>query len=116
MPSDSRVLVDLHHVRDVAGSTNELNLLVEVPEGRHVTDQDVLDWMLPFEERQRARAPERHPALEQPRIVHEVGERRRADDGIGGAGAERRTARACRTTSSTAIARWRRSRSRSAIS
>lgn len=57
IPSDSKVLVDLHHVRDVAGSTNELNLLVEVPPGRHVTDQDVLDWMLPFEERQRAAHP-----------------------------------------------------------
>jgi hydrophobe/amphiphile efflux-3 (HAE3) family protein len=54
VPSDSRVLVDLHKVRDVAGSTNQLNLLIEVPEGRHVTDQDVLDWMLPFEERQRS--------------------------------------------------------------
>jgi hydrophobe/amphiphile efflux-3 (HAE3) family protein len=53
VPSDSRVLTDLHHVRDVAGSTNELNLLVEVPPGRRVTDQDVLDWMLPFEERER---------------------------------------------------------------
>ena len=57
VPSDSKVLVDLHHVRDVAGSTNELNLLVEVPPGRHVTDQDVLDWMLPFEERQRDEHP-----------------------------------------------------------
>ncbi len=57
VPSDSKVLVDLHHVRDVAGSTNELNLLVETPAGRHVTDQDVLDWMLPFEERQRSAHP-----------------------------------------------------------
>ena len=54
VPSGSSVLKDLHHVRDVAGSTNELNLLVEMPAGRHVTDQDVLDWMLLFEERQRA--------------------------------------------------------------
>ena len=57
VPSDSKVLVDLHHVRDVAGSTNELNLLVETPAGRHVTDQDVLDWMLPFEERERSAHP-----------------------------------------------------------
>jgi hypothetical protein len=57
VPSDSSVIVDLHHVRDVAGSTNELNLLVESPAGRHVTDQDVLDWMLPFEERERSAHP-----------------------------------------------------------
>lgn len=54
VPSGSSVLKDLHHVRDVAGSTSELNLLVELPPGRHVTDQEVLDWMLAFEERQRA--------------------------------------------------------------
>ena len=54
VPSGSRVLADLHHVRDVTGSTNEMNLLVEVPAGKHVTDQDVLDWMLPFEERERS--------------------------------------------------------------
>jgi hydrophobe/amphiphile efflux-3 (HAE3) family protein len=58
VPSDSRVLVDLHHVRDVAGSTSELNLMVEVPPGRHVTDQGVVDWMLAFEQRQRADHPE----------------------------------------------------------
>ncbi len=46
MPSDSSVLVDLHSVRDVAGSTSELDLIVEVPDGKHVTDQDVLDWMI----------------------------------------------------------------------
>ncbi len=57
VPSDSRVIVDLHRVRDVAGSTSELNLLVEVPPGRRVTDQGVLDWMLPFEERQRRDHP-----------------------------------------------------------
>jgi hypothetical protein len=53
IPSGSSVLRDLHHVRDIAGSTSELNLLVEVPSGKHVTDQDVLDWMLAFEERER---------------------------------------------------------------
>jgi hydrophobe/amphiphile efflux-3 (HAE3) family protein len=54
IPSGSSVLRDLHHVRDVAGSTSELNLLVEVPPGSHVTDQNVLDWMLAFEDRERA--------------------------------------------------------------
>ena len=55
VPSDSAVLTDLHHVRDVAGSTSELDLLIEVPAGGRVTDQNVLDWMLAFEERQRAK-------------------------------------------------------------
>jgi hypothetical protein len=58
VPSDSAVLKDLHHVRDTVGSTSELNLLVELPPGRKVTDQDVLDWMIAFEERQRERHPE----------------------------------------------------------
>ncbi|MBI5288451.1 MAG: MMPL family transporter [Chloroflexi bacterium] len=52
VPSNSKVLNDLHHVRDVAGSTSELNLLVETTGGRKITDQDVLDWMLAFEQRQ----------------------------------------------------------------
>jgi hydrophobe/amphiphile efflux-3 (HAE3) family protein len=52
VPSDSSVLRDLRYVRDVAGSTSELNLLVEATDGRKVTDQDVLDWMLAFERRQ----------------------------------------------------------------
>jgi predicted RND superfamily exporter protein len=41
VPSDSKVLRELHHVRDVAGSTSELNLLVEAQSGRKVTDDDV---------------------------------------------------------------------------
>lgn len=53
VPSDSKVLKDLHHVRDVSGSTDELNLLVEMPPGRSATDQDVLDWMYDFETRQK---------------------------------------------------------------
>ncbi|HEY8171939.1 MAG TPA: MMPL family transporter [Dehalococcoidia bacterium] len=53
VPANSSVLVDLHRVRDVAGSTSELNLLVETSDGRSVLDQDVLDWMAAFEERQK---------------------------------------------------------------
>jgi hydrophobe/amphiphile efflux-3 (HAE3) family protein len=53
VPSDSAVLTDLHRVSAVAGTTSELDLLVETSGGRHVTDQDVLDWMLAFEQRQR---------------------------------------------------------------
>jgi len=53
VPSDSSVLRDLHYVRDVSGSTSELDLLVEVPAGKHVTDQDVLDWMDAFEQREK---------------------------------------------------------------
>jgi hydrophobe/amphiphile efflux-3 (HAE3) family protein len=61
VPAGSSVLVDLHKVSAVAGSTSELNLMVEAASGHHVTDQDVLDWMLAFEQRQRAE----HPALHQ---------------------------------------------------
>jgi len=53
VPGGSRVLRDLHHVSAVAGSTSEVNLLVEAPPGTHVTDQTVLDWMLAFESRER---------------------------------------------------------------
>ncbi len=53
VPANSSVLVDLHRVRDVAGSTSELNLLVETSDGRSVLDQDVLDWMAAVEERQK---------------------------------------------------------------
>jgi hypothetical protein len=58
VPSNSSVLVDLHRVRDVAGTTSELNLLVEARDGKHVTDQDVLDWMIGFEERQKQKHSE----------------------------------------------------------
>ncbi len=53
VPSDSAVLKDLHRVSAVAGTTSELDLLVETSGGKHVTDQDVLDWMLAFEQRQK---------------------------------------------------------------
>lgn len=61
VPSGSKVLVDLHKVAAVAGSTSELNLMVVAAPGHHVTDQDVLDWMLAFEQRERTE----HPALHQ---------------------------------------------------
>ena len=61
VPSGSKVLVDLHHLSAVVGSTSELNLMVEAPPGEHVTDQAILDWMLTFERRQR----QQHPALHQ---------------------------------------------------
>ncbi len=53
VPSSSSTLTDLHRVRDVAGATSELNLFVEASGDRRITDQDVLDWMLGFEEHQR---------------------------------------------------------------
>jgi hydrophobe/amphiphile efflux-3 (HAE3) family protein len=53
VPSDSKVLAELHHVRDVSGSTSELNLLIETDGDTLVTDQEVLDWMLAFETRQK---------------------------------------------------------------
>src|SRR5205085_2803361 len=52
VPSNSTVLKDLHYVRDVSGSTNELDLLVETSGDTKITDQGVLDWMLAFEQRQ----------------------------------------------------------------
>ncbi|MHB8376242.1 MAG: efflux RND transporter permease subunit [Dehalococcoidia bacterium] len=58
VPSDSAVLQDLHYVRDVTGSTDELDLLVEARRGTHITDQDVLGWMLAFEQRQMRDHPE----------------------------------------------------------
>jgi hydrophobe/amphiphile efflux-3 (HAE3) family protein len=52
VPSDSKVLGDLHHVRDIAGSTSELNLLIEAGDGRTMLDQQILDWLYAFEQRQ----------------------------------------------------------------
>lgn len=53
VPADSRVLRDLYRVRDVAGSSSELNFLVEAPD---VTDPALLSWMLEFERSLRARS------------------------------------------------------------
>jgi len=53
VPASSPVLRDLHRVSAVAGTTSELDLLVETSGGKRVTDQDVLDWMGSFEQRQR---------------------------------------------------------------
>jgi len=52
VPADSSVLADLHHVRDSAGSTSELNVLVETEADRSILDEDVLDWLYTFEQRQ----------------------------------------------------------------
>jgi hydrophobe/amphiphile efflux-3 (HAE3) family protein len=52
VPSSSDVLQELHTVRDITGSTSELNLLVETHDGKHVTDDDVIAWMAQFEQRQ----------------------------------------------------------------
>jgi len=56
VPQDSPVLQDLHRIRDVAGSTGEVNILVEAED---VTDQQVLDWIAMFEEQER----QKHPRL-----------------------------------------------------
>lgn len=48
VPSDSDVLRDLYRVRDMTGSSSELNFLVEAPD---VTDPGLLSWMLEFERR-----------------------------------------------------------------
>ncbi len=58
VPSGSGVLKTLHYVRDISGSTDELDLLVETQDDRRVTDQNVLDWMLAFEHRQAQQHPE----------------------------------------------------------
>jgi uncharacterized protein len=54
VPQDSAVLHDLHHLRDVAGTSADMGLFVEADD---VTRADVLAWMADFE----ARALEAHP-------------------------------------------------------
>ena len=54
VPQNSPVLRDLRTIRDVAGSANQLGIMVEAPD---VTDQAVLDWMGSFT----ARQIEQHP-------------------------------------------------------
>ena len=49
VPQDSPVLRDLYKIRDAAGSSAELNLLVEADD---VTSDEVLAWMADFEARQ----------------------------------------------------------------
>jgi hypothetical protein len=55
VPQDSQVLRDLYRIRDTAGSSSQLGIMVEADD---VTRPDVLTWMADFEERQR----EQHPA------------------------------------------------------
>ncbi len=65
VPSDSTVLRDLHRVRDIAGSTSELNVLVATTDGSTILDDAVLAWMIDYEEAQ-LRA---HPELRQSNSV-----------------------------------------------
>lgn len=58
VPSSSDVLVDLRRVRDITGSTSELNLLIETSDGKKVTDDDVIGWMAAFEQRQKELRPQ----------------------------------------------------------
>ena len=55
VPQDSPVLRDLYRIRDIAGSSSELGLMVEADD---VTRPEVLAWMADFGERQR----QNHPA------------------------------------------------------
>jgi hydrophobe/amphiphile efflux-3 (HAE3) family protein len=48
IPQDSRVLKDLYHIRDVAGSSSELGIFVEA---KDVTSPEVLSWMVAFQDR-----------------------------------------------------------------
>jgi hydrophobe/amphiphile efflux-3 (HAE3) family protein len=48
IPQDSRVLKDLYHIRDVAGSSSELGIFVEA---KDVTSPEVLSWMAAFQDR-----------------------------------------------------------------
>jgi hypothetical protein len=70
VPSDSSVLRDLHHLRDVSGSTSELNLLIEIDDAacetgsgshacRSLFSDEFLGWLHSFERRQ----AEQHPEL-----------------------------------------------------
>lgn len=60
VPSDAGVLRDLHNIGDVAGSTSEVDLLVETADGVKVTDPAVLDWMARFTEQEMTAHPELH--------------------------------------------------------
>jgi hydrophobe/amphiphile efflux-3 (HAE3) family protein len=55
IPQDSRVLQDLYHIRDTAGSSSELGIFVEADS---VTDPEVLAWMQAFQDEQMALHPE----------------------------------------------------------
>jgi hydrophobe/amphiphile efflux-3 (HAE3) family protein len=52
---DSPVLQELHRIRDTAGSSSDLGVMVEASD---VTSQDVLTWMADFERRQMEEHPE----------------------------------------------------------
>ncbi len=55
VPQDSQVLRDLYHIRDVAGSSSQLGIMVEADDITRTNEQgqyDVLSWMLDFEARQ----------------------------------------------------------------
>ena len=61
VPQDSQVLRDLHYVRDITGSTSELTLLVELDgaePGRTLIDNDVLSWMMSYQDGLLASHPE----------------------------------------------------------
>ncbi len=55
MPQDNPALRDLRSVRAVIGGTSAVNVLVE---GDDLSNPLVLDWMLSYEQQQRARHPE----------------------------------------------------------
>ena len=55
VPPDSKVLAELYHIRDVAGSSSELGLMVEAED---VTAPEVTAWMDDFERRQIEQHPE----------------------------------------------------------
>jgi hydrophobe/amphiphile efflux-3 (HAE3) family protein len=54
IPQNSPVLTDLHRIRDVAGSSQELGFLVSAAD---VTRPEVLAWMADFEQRELSRHP-----------------------------------------------------------
>jgi hydrophobe/amphiphile efflux-3 (HAE3) family protein len=54
VPQDSPVLTDLRAIREVAGSSNQMGIMVEADD---VLDQEVLDWMDTFVDEQVAMHP-----------------------------------------------------------
>lgn len=70
IPQDSPVLKDLYYIRDTAGATSELGILVEADD---VLRPDVLSWMQGFQQEQMAQHPELQRANSVASLVSQTG-------------------------------------------
>ncbi|MDI6856832.1 MAG: hydrophobe/amphiphile efflux-3 (HAE3) family transporter [Dehalococcoidia bacterium] len=78
IPQNSPVLKDLYYIRDTAGSTSELGILVEADD---VLRPDVLSWMQEFQQEQMAQHPELQRANSLASVVSQAGNGRTPDRG-----------------------------------